>query len=328
MPADTTTSIFAILLQGTGNNANSWGTNANNNFQIIENAIAGVTTYSGLTGGAVNLNTSDHHIYATVKLTGTLSSDLVITAPATANKWTFINELVTAGFYVLIKVAGQTAVNIPHGKITNITCDGTNMYRHDRENVGELFYHAGTTAPGGAIECAGAAPLRASAIDLFAEIGTTWGVGNGSTTFTLPDSYSSGRFLRSRSASVAVGAYQNGQNQSHSHTGSGTTGGVSADHSHAFAGSTGAMSQNASHTHGHNAQTGPSATGGGSFACSAASAATINAANIDHLHSYSGSTGGISQDHTHTYSFTTSTGSADGSEARPINMTALLCIRY
>lgn len=324
---DTTTPILGLLLQATGGNNNSWGINLNN--QVItplENAVKGCLTISGLTGGAYSL-TQANALYGTIKLQGTLASDLTITVPATANNWRFINELTTAGFYVLIKVAAQTAVNIPHGKVTEITCDGANMYRHDREEVGELFYHAGSV-PGGAIECTGATPLRASALDLFAKIGTTWGVGNGTTTFTIPDAYTAGKFLRSRSASVALAASQSDQNKAHTHTGSGTTAIESVDHSHSFSGTTGAMNQNASHTHSNNAaaNTGGSTTGGGAFPINPTASATINAANTDHVHTFSGVTGGISVNHTHTYSFTTS--SDGGTEARPTNLSAILCIRY
>ena len=325
---DTTTPILALLLQATGGNNNSWGINLNN--QVItplENAIKGAVTISGLTGGAINLNAGGEHKYSTVILTGTLASDLTITVPATANNWKFINKLVHAGFYVLIKVAGQTAVNIPHGKVTEIICDGTDMYRLDRENVGELFYYAGATVPGGALECTNATPLRASAVDLFAKIGTTWGTGNGTTTFTLPDAYTAGKFLRSRTAAVALATSQSDQNKAHTHTGSGTTGSQSADHTHTFSGTTGTESND--HTHSYLDDLASSGqTGGGAFQAMTGAKQSLSTGgrSASHTHTYSGTTSTISQGHTHTYSFTTS--SDGGTEARPTNLSAILCIRY
>lgn len=44
-----------------------------------------------------------------------------------------------------------------------------------------------STAPTGWLECDGAAVSRSTYVALFAAIGTTWGVGDGSTTFNLPD---------------------------------------------------------------------------------------------------------------------------------------------
>lgn len=60
---------------------------------------------------------------------------------------------------------------------------------------GTLFQYAGTSAPGGYLVCDGSAISRTTYADLYAAIGTTYGAGNGSSTFNLPD-------LRGR---VAVG---------------------------------------------------------------------------------------------------------------------------
>lgn len=46
---------------------------------------------------------------------------------------------------------------------------------------------AGSTAPSGWLLCAGQAVSRSTYADLFAAIGTTYGAGDGSTTFGLPD---------------------------------------------------------------------------------------------------------------------------------------------
>lgn len=54
---------------------------------------------------------------------------------------------------------------------------------------GTLVPYAGTTAPStvGALLCAGQAISRTTYAKLFAAVGTTWGIGNGSTTFNIPD---------------------------------------------------------------------------------------------------------------------------------------------
>lgn len=327
MTADTTTPILGLLLQGTGNNPNAWGDNLNSSvITPIENAIAGCLTISSLTGGAYSL-TQANAVYSTIILTGTLASDLTITVPATANRWTFVNNLTMAGFYVLIKVAAQTAVNIPGGVNLDIVCDGTNMYRSDRHRVGEYFYHAGTTVPAGALECNGATPLRLSAVDLFAKISTTHGVGNGATTFTLPDAYTLGKFLRSRTAAVTAATAQTNQNKAHTHTGSGTTGTESSFHTHTFSGATSTMNSNTNHSHtvqGSAATTTAVASGGHGFGDPVTQ--TTSSTNIDHTHNFSGTTSTESANHTHTYSFTTA--SDGGTEARPENISAILCVRY
>lgn len=59
---------------------------------------------------------------------------------------------------------------------------------------GVIFPFGGTTAPDGFLMCDGAAYSRTAYASLFAVIGTSFGNGNGSTTFNVPDLR--GEFLR------------------------------------------------------------------------------------------------------------------------------------
>jgi phage-related tail fiber protein len=52
---------------------------------------------------------------------------------------------------------------------------------------GTILPFAGTTAPTGYLKCDGSAINRSTYTDLFAIIGESYGPGNGSTTFNLPD---------------------------------------------------------------------------------------------------------------------------------------------
>lgn len=53
--------------------------------------------------------------------------------------------------------------------------------------VGRVTWNAGATLPPRHLLCAGQAASRTVYSDLFAKIGTTWGAGDGTTTFNLPD---------------------------------------------------------------------------------------------------------------------------------------------
>lgn len=53
--------------------------------------------------------------------------------------------------------------------------------------VGSVFWLAAQTAPEGYLICDGSAVSRTEYADLFAAIGTTFGTGDGSTTFALPN---------------------------------------------------------------------------------------------------------------------------------------------
>lgn len=87
---------------------------------------------------------------------------------------------------------------------------------------GQVAAFAMNTAPVGWLKANGAAVSRTSYAALFAAIGTTFGVGDGSTTFNLPDLR--GEFIRGWDDSRGVdsgrvfGSAQGGEIQSHSHT--------------------------------------------------------------------------------------------------------------
>lgn len=329
--ADTTSPLLGLLLMGTGGDNNAWGSNLNTQvFALIEQAIAGVTVVS-VTGGTATLTAAQSRS-ATIELTGTLASNLTVVVPTTAKKWTFINQCALSGFEVLIQTSGGTLRNLPGGW-NEIISDGSGaLVRQDGHLVGELFYHAGTTAPGHSLECNGALPLRATYPDLFAKIGTTWGVGDGFTTFTLPNGEDTNRFLRAASGSLAVGTYQSNLTGPHTHAGatfSGTTGTESNPHTHTGSGTT--AGENANHVHIYNAPTFSSVQNGGGASAATGTVPTASGAeNSPHAHTFSVTTGNPSTTHTHTISGTTGTIPADTgtTETRPEAMVGLLCIRY
>lgn len=53
--------------------------------------------------------------------------------------------------------------------------------------TGTVFHYAGSTAPSGWLLCDGSAVSRTTYAGLFASISTTFGTGDGSTTFNVPD---------------------------------------------------------------------------------------------------------------------------------------------
>lgn len=68
--------------------------------------------------------------------------------------------------------------------------------------VGAVFFFAKSTPPEHALACDGAAVSRAAYPELFGAIGTTFGAGDGSTTFNLPDLR--GRFIRGTGGNAAA----------------------------------------------------------------------------------------------------------------------------
>lgn len=90
------------------------------------------------------------------------------------------------------------------------------------QQPGEICYFARNTAPTGFLKANGALLSRTTYAALFAAIGTTFGVGDGSTTFVLPDLR--GEFVRGWDdargidAGRVFGALQTDAMQGHQHT--------------------------------------------------------------------------------------------------------------
>lgn len=86
---------------------------------------------------------------------------------------------------------------IAAGMLSDIEFDGEDYVLLNPllgKGVGMVSYFANTTPPAGWLKCNGAAVSRTTYATLFAAIGTTYGAGDGATTFNLPDLR--GTFLR------------------------------------------------------------------------------------------------------------------------------------
>lgn len=121
---------------------------------------------------------------------------------------------------------------------------------------GAVVAFAMNTAPTGWIKCNGAAVSRATFSALFAAIGVTFGAGNGSTTFNLPDLR--GQFVRgwsdgaSTDSGRAFGSSQSDQNKLHTHafTGSSVNTNSTGAHTHTVSGTgSGSAASAGAHTH-------------------------------------------------------------------------------
>lgn len=211
--------------------------------------------------------------------------------------------------------------------------------------IGSILAWTSNSIPFGYLLCDGSEISRTTYADLFAAIGTTFGVGDGSTTFNLPDLR--GRFPLGKSTSGTGSTLgQSGGSLDHTHSipahfhsmgsgadlnitasGSGTTGIESAGHTHS--GTTGIESQGHTHlvsgttgssgAHTHDIfinDSGPFATerplrGGADANVKVASTQSAGS----HTHSFSTTSGGVSANHTH--SFTTGGVSANHTHSTP-----------
>lgn len=176
--------------------------------------------------------------------------------------------------------------------------------------VGGILAWPAADAPEGFLLCEGGIVSRETYADLFAVIGVTYGAGDGSTTFTLPDLRV--RTIVGRGTGKAIGTTEGLVEASRNST---------FDHSHSHSASGGTSFDSHSHTgaasiesHNHGASFSGTTGSDGTHSHGAGSLATFTAGG----HSHSGNTGGpgITTDRAsgafsaahqnHSHSFTTS----------------------
>lgn len=237
--ASTFSTNLNLELQGTGDNSGTWGGVLNANaLDIVDQAMGDVQTFS-LSNVNVTVSTaqSQKNCY---KLTGTLTGNVTITWPAGIGRTYFIINNTTGNFTVtLASGGGGTTTTIQQGANGFIVLDGTNCIGQTDTGVpvSAVMAFAGSTVPNNWLECAGQAISRSTYSVLYAIIGTTYGPGDGTTTFNLPDLR--GYFVRGWNHGAgsnpdtgrAIGSVQSDDNKSHTHV---FTGNALPPHSHSY----------------------------------------------------------------------------------------------
>lgn len=185
------------------------------------------------------------------------------------------------------------------------------------------------TTPLGFLPANGGAYSRTVYADLFAAIGTVFGIGNGSTTFNVPDLR--GEFLRGWDSiggsargvdsGRGFGTFQGTQNLSHAHN----TGGINSNHTHG--GNTGNVSND--HSHNYTPSFGfefltqfnnQSWTVDSGRTSNRRTNQTTGGINNNHFHGFG--TGFVSNDHSH------NVGADGGGESRPRNIALNYFIKF
>jgi phage-related tail fiber protein len=207
--------------------------------------------------------------------------------------------------------------------------------------AGMVSYFARNTAPTGWMKANGAAISRTTYATLFAAIGTTFGAGDGATTFNVPDLR--GEFIRGWDNGRGVdsgrtfGSEQSDQNKAHEHdantsnagghTHTASTNNAGAHAHDASAGTAGAHTHSVDLVRGQLASNANQATNEGVYGNGTTGSAG------SHTHPISVETGGT---HSHTVSVNavanhthaTTIESSGGNESRPRNIALLACIKF
>jgi hypothetical protein len=135
--ASTYSDRLKLELQGTGENAGTWGDKTNNNLDVLDAFAAGYLSKN--IGGSANVTLTTANASSTaessnkvIELTGTLTGDVTVFIPAKENNYFIYNN--TAGSFTVNVAAtghGANSATIAQGAKTLVYCTS--------DNVEELF---------------------------------------------------------------------------------------------------------------------------------------------------------------------------------------------
>ena len=179
--SSTYTTGFSLEKIGSGEQAGTWGTTSNHNWDIVDRlasytaialsdaSTATLTVREASPGsGTENLQNG---MYRAIKFTGSLSQDCTITiAPNTAPAWFIIEN--AAGDDIILSQGSGANVTVQNGKNVIVYCDGAGSGAAVVDALADLQI--------GTLECTGAA-----AIDGAATFGSTVTVGVDDTGYDV-----------------------------------------------------------------------------------------------------------------------------------------------
>ena len=161
--ASTYTSRFKLEKMEKGANANTWGTNTNNNLDVLD-AFGGGYLAKSVAGSAnITLSTADADPTAesankVIELTGALTGDIVVFIPAVESDYVFFNN--TSGSQTLtIAATGHTANGfvIAQGAYSHVYCEGTANFKiyNAVDKLGATAFKGAVTMDAGGTVTAG-----------------------------------------------------------------------------------------------------------------------------------------------------------------------------
>src|SRR6056300_700275 len=131
--ASTYSDRLKLELQGTGENAGTWGDKTNNNLDVVDAFVAGylskdVSGSSNVTLTTANASATAEASNKVIELTGTLTGNITVFIPAKENNYYIYNN--TAGSYMVNVAAtghGANSATIAQGAKTLVYCTSDNV---------------------------------------------------------------------------------------------------------------------------------------------------------------------------------------------------------
>ena len=324
-----------IELITTGDQAGTWGGTTNTNLgTLIESAIAGYTSVSVTSANqaltALN-GAADESRNMTLALTTTTTANFAVYAPPAEKTYIIYNASSYAATIYNSTVIGNTTaagagVTVPAGKTMTVWSDGTNFALQNTAAATPAFGTNDTSiATAAFVQAALAALHPVGSIYMNATNSANPSTYLGFGTWTafgagrVPVGFDAGNALFN-TAEETGGSYD-ATLVSHTHTGA--TGNENQSHTHGFSGTTAGVGDH-QHESGTGVQDIGAAFGRGGNATSYRIDLVLNAQNTPytsgagaHSHSFSGSTGGISNNHQHSFTTDASGSSATNANVQP-----------
>ena len=150
--ASSYSSDLKLELMATGENAGTWGTKTNANLNLVQQAVAGYQAID-VASGDVTLAMTDATISnarnATLKFTGTLAGNRVVTVPDSIEKvYNIVDGTNHANYTLTIKTASGTGVLLCEGNNYVVFSDGTNVVKLTEERIWRTITAAETAQSG------------------------------------------------------------------------------------------------------------------------------------------------------------------------------------
>lgn len=197
--ADSFTNNLNLVLQVTGSNSGTWGTELNNELiTALDNVLGGVISIT-MSGSNVTLSLSQWQsklfyivgtLTANVTLVLPLSPNAVGGTPGVAGDF-IVGNATTGNFAIGLKTAAASSgvlAYAPQGVFTHFVSDGLNVVWANSalsKQVGEVTDFAGFSAPAGHLLCAGQRVSTTRYPLLFDQLGYYYGGSGG--VFGIPD---------------------------------------------------------------------------------------------------------------------------------------------
>lgn len=175
---DSLSSLIGITEIGDGLEFNTWGITTNNNWVIVENAIAGVSIIPVSGNATLTIKQASAAVLA---FTGALTGNTVLTLPSVSRQFIASNQT-TGGFTLSLQAGASVPVVIPPAtnQAHHYYTDGQNIFDTSDNTAAIAAYFppgiiapfCGVVAPSGWLLCNGAAYLIATYPALAAAMGT------------------------------------------------------------------------------------------------------------------------------------------------------------